>query len=428
MRLLSIQKIGSNRNTPRLWIESQRLETLGFPPGVPLEIESKTDSLVISPAILAENHVSSRAVAGGRRPIIDLENQSLLSGLAEYSEVKIIASFERIQVTPSHRAFAILKSRSLQPPFRVLDVFAGGGTMSAALEGNTLFKITGGIEIEPDFADEWQAKHPAATIVQSDIRSLHHSDIPEFDVMIGGIPCTSHSNLGRAKNKLAGKPELGETGDLFLPVLSLISERMPAAVVFENVPSFSSSLAGELFVTHLKRLGYQVSSQILLPNMEWGEIEDRKRWLMVGTLDRQFSISIPGIPCRTPLSAYLDPPDPTQERHDADRISHTIEGLRRHNARHQALGHGFGFSVVSGDDTSLPTIPKSYHKINSGPFVQTPYGLRLLRQAEIERIHGCELRNRHYATAVKILGQGVQTRLFRNIFHQLGEHLANVED
>ena len=35
--------------------------------------------------ILAENHVSSRAADGGRRPIIDLEHQSLLSGLAKYS-------------------------------------------------------------------------------------------------------------------------------------------------------------------------------------------------------------------------------------------------------------------------------------------------------------------------------------------------------
>ena len=46
-----------------------------------------------------------------------------------------------------------------------------------------------------------------------------------------------------------------------------------------------------------------------------------------------------------------------------------------------------------------------------------------LRQAEIERIHGCRLLNRHYATAVQMLGQGVQTRLFRSVFQQLGLHL-----
>jgi DNA (cytosine-5)-methyltransferase 1 len=92
MSLLAIQRLGRNRDTPRLWIESQRLEPLGFSYGVPLQIEIQSQKLVLRPAILGENHVSSREVPGGRRPIIDLEGQSLLSGLAEFSELKIIAS------------------------------------------------------------------------------------------------------------------------------------------------------------------------------------------------------------------------------------------------------------------------------------------------------------------------------------------------
>jgi hypothetical protein len=51
------------------------------------------------------------------------------------------------------------------------------------------------------------------------------------------------------------------------------------------------------------------------------------------------------------------------------------------------------------------------------------HGLRLLRQSEIERIHGVQLRIQHYATALAVLGQGVQSRLFRRIL-QLGDHLA----
>ena len=73
-----------------------------------------------------------------------------------------------------------------------------------------------------------------------------------------------------------------------------------------------------------------------------------------------------------------------------------------------------------GSETRLPVIPKSYHKINSGPFVQTPHGLRLLRMPEIERIHGHHLGTEDYATGVEMLGQGVQSGLFRTIFRQLG--------
>ncbi len=259
MNLIAIQPLGRNRDAPRLWIESQRLEHLGFSHGIPLDIQTNSDRLILRPTILADNHVSSRAVPGGRRPIIDLANQSLLSGLVDYSEIKVIASFERIEVSPSHRAFAIQRSRSLQPAFLVLEVFAGGATMTAALDENSHFQVVGGVEIEPDY-DEWQARHLDATLVQADIRSLHTTELPEFDVLIGGIPCTSHSTVGRAKKGLAGQPELGDTGDLFLPVVARISERMPAAIVLENVPAFASSLAGELLINALGDTHLDVST------------------------------------------------------------------------------------------------------------------------------------------------------------------------
>ena len=124
------------------------------------------------------------------------------------------------------------------------------------------------------------------------------------------------------------------------------------------------------------------------------------------------------------MSAFLDPPDPAQDRLDAERIARTIAGLRAHNARHRAAGHGFGFTEIAGNELRLATIPRSYHKINTGPFVQTPFGLRPLRQAESERLHGHTLLTRHYATAVQMLGQGVQTRVFRSVFRQLADHLV----
>lgn len=42
------------------------------------------------------------------------------------------------------------------------------------------------------------------------------------------------------------------------------------------------------------------------------------------------------------------------------------------------------------------------HKINTGPFVQTPFGPRLLRPSQIERMHGCDLNARHYSTTVML--------------------------
>ncbi len=201
---------------------------------------------------------------------------------------------------------------------------------------------------------------------------------------------------------------------------------MPAAIVFETVPSFGTSLAGQLIVTHLERLGYHVFTTVLKPNTEWNEIEDRQRWLLVATLDSPINLRVPGIPNTTQVSAFLDPPDPVRDNADARRIERTIAGLRVHNARHAALGHGFGFTVLDGSETRLPVIPKSYHKINTGPFVQTRYGLRLLRLPELERIRGCRVGTEDYATGVEILGQGVLTRMFASILRQLQLYLSGL--
>lgn len=79
--------------------------------------------------------------------------------------------------------------------------------MSAALTGNEHFVVQAGIEIEPRFADVWQADLPEAALIQADLRAVEESGLPPFEILIGGIPCTSHSNLGRAKKGLAAKPE-----------------------------------------------------------------------------------------------------------------------------------------------------------------------------------------------------------------------------
>lgn len=425
MKLLAVTPLGRNREKSRLWIESRRLEALGFPPGTPFSVEAKAGELLLRPAILAENHVSSRRIAGGVRPIIDVANQAYLGRLAAYPEVKITGWHQRLQVSPTRRAAAILRSRNLTPPFRVLEVFAGGGTLSAAVTGNAAYTLTAGIEIDPRFADIWQAAHPDAALIQADIRAVETSDLPEFDILIGGIPCTSHSTLGRAKKGLAGKPELGDTGDLFLPVIGIVCERMPAAILFENVPSFATGLAGQLLTTHLERLGYHVFTAVLKPNAGWNEIEDRQRWLLVATLDRPFELHPPGMTNTISVSTFLDPQDPVRDQADAARIARTIEGLRAHNARHQALGHGFGFTVLDGSETKISVIPKCYHKINWGPFLRTPFGPRLLRLAELERIRGHRTPSSSCRTSIEILGQGVQPRLFREIAMQLSATVSN---
>ena len=170
------------------------------------------------------------------------------------------------------------------------------------------------------------------------------------------------------------------------------------------------------------RLGYHIYETVLDPHKEWNEPQDRRRWLMVATLQPGFSLQAPMVPFAGDLSRFIDSPS-ASDRRDAERIAGSITALTRHRERHRALGHGFGFSTITQASSRVPTIVRSYHKINVGPFVETVFGPRLLRKREVERLMGCAIDCEHYATAIEILGQGVQTRVFHSVITQLSEFL-----
>ena len=422
-KFIAFHTLGQNRGSPRLWLESRRLEMLGFATGTAFAVESRSDAVRLRVTTKGTHHVAQRRVAGGVRPIIDIVNRMVLSPVAKWDEVKIAASSGVIDITPSVRAFTIQRQRRSLAPWQTLEIFSGGGTLSAAIAGHPDFRLVAGVEIEPRFADVWQAAHRDAILIQADVRQIHPSEYPPHEVLVAAIPCTSHSLLGRAKKSLGKKPELGDTGDLFLSIAAIVATRLPLACVFENVPSFGTALAGQTFAHHLKQLGYHVTETILDPHKQWAEPQDRRRWLLIATLAPGFALQAPNVPFTGDLSAVLDSPSAEDQR-DAHRIAGSIAALKRHRDRHRALGHGFGFATITAGSTRVPTVVRSYHKINVGPFVETSFGLRLLRKHEVEKLMGCTIDCEHYATAIEILGQGVQTRVFRIILSQLAGFLS----
>ena len=421
-QFLSFHRVGENRGSPRLWLESRRLETLGFSPGTNFVVEARARGVNLRASEGGTHRVAQRRAAGGMRPIIDIVNRTLLAPLIQWNEVKVAASTGLIEVTPSVRAFSIRRQLRSRAPWRTLEIFSGGGTLSAAIGAHADFRLVAGVEIEPRYADVWQAAHQDALLIQADVRLIHPSEYPTYEVLVAAIPCTSHSPLGRAKKSLRQKPELGDTGDLFLCIAALVATHLPLACVFENVPSFGSSLAGQTLAHHLGQLGYHVSQTILDPHKEWSEPQDRRRWLMIATLRPGFALRTPDSPFNRDLSEILDPPS-EHDRVEAERIAGSIAALCRHRERHRALGHGFGFTTINAKSSRVPTIVRSYHKINVGPFVETPFGPRLLRKHEVESLMGCEVACEHYATALEILGQGVQTRVFSEVLSQLAAFL-----
>ncbi|MEO5720359.1 MAG: DNA cytosine methyltransferase [Chthoniobacterales bacterium] len=234
MKLVSFHKLGENRHSSRLWLESRRLEALGFSAGTAFMVQQIRNGVRLTPSPGGTHHVSQRRAAGRKRPIIDLASRAILTSLAGWAEVRVDACHQIIEVKPSVRAFSIRERLRAAPPFQTLEVFCGGGTLSGAIAAHRDFQLVAGIEVEAKFADVWQAAHPTATLFQADVRRIHPSEYPAPDVLVAAIPCTSHSTLGRAKKSLAGRPELGDSGDLFLCIAELVATRLPLVCVREG--------------------------------------------------------------------------------------------------------------------------------------------------------------------------------------------------
>ena len=432
--LTGFQKLGWNRSCPRIWIESTRLQQLGFEAGTFLDVQFKAnDTLHLVPVgHQTRNRVSHRLMSGLHCPIIDLNSRRLLCEFQGHTEIKLVASYKMLQVSPSVRSFHIRRHREQNPPLQAIEYFAGGATLTSAITDDPRFKLVAAVEISPKFASHFALEHPGVPLYQCDIRDLDPGDLPPAAFMFASLPCNCFSTAGTAKKRLCGANELGDTGDLFLSFAHHVASQMPLAVMVENVPGFfgDTTIAGRALMAHLERLGYHVHYFQVNPWDEWAEPQDRKRGVMVATLFSRFYPTIPATPFLGTAGDYLDAPDPERDREEAEQIKNHIAGRYRHMARHRAAGNRFGFSVITHQSRRVPTILRSYWKVNIGPFVECEGGVRLLRIPEIERLMGFapkkEFTSRSYSTAVEILGQGVQTRIFRQLVSQLGDFLEHM--
>ena len=423
--LTCFHRLSTHRAAPRLWTEGDLLRNKGFAPRTPFSAVPYGPGVLIQPSPTGDRLVSSRQGAGKTRiPIIDINNADLLQAFRDIDCARWDITFNRIVIRPSNRSAAILRALQGRPTYRIFEVGPGGGTLTDAATQNPRFEVVGAAEISHEYAAEYGRKHPKAHILQGDFRAMDTTEVPTFDLLVAGIPCTEHSAQGRAKKALAGIPELGAVGDLYIPILGLIATRMPLAVILENVPNYGASLAGRTIVEHLKRLGYSVDVAAADPNADYNEPTTRTRWICIATLKPGFRIPNPHQPFQGRIADYLDAPDAVQDQRDAARISKTIESLRRHNARHKALGHRFALTILDGTERSCPTITKSYSKLNSsGAYIATPWGPRALRPHEVCRLNGHSFQTDQKRLIYEMSGQGVLTRMFIPIFNALAAFL-----
>jgi DNA (cytosine-5)-methyltransferase 1 len=168
---------------------------------------------------------------------------------------------------------------------RAIDLFAGVGGVRLGFEKagfNTVFAN----DFEPACKETYDLNSKEASLTIKDINKLNISDIPKFDLLLGGFPCQAFSIAGYRKGFNDDKGR----GNLFFRVAEIIAERKPKAIFLENVKNLKTHDSGKTFNVikkTLEDLGYYVKSEVL-NSMTHGNVpQNRERIFIVGFLDKK---------------------------------------------------------------------------------------------------------------------------------------------
>ena len=113
-----------------------------------------------------------------------------------------------------------------------------------------------------------------------DIKLINESDLPDFDLLVGGFPCQSFSIAG----KRGGFEDT--RGTLFFDIARILQAKKPRLFCLENVKGLLSHDNGQTFktiISTLDELGYDIQWQVL-NSKNFGVPQNRERVFIIGHL------------------------------------------------------------------------------------------------------------------------------------------------
>jgi DNA (cytosine-5)-methyltransferase 1 len=138
--------------------------------------------------------------------------------------------------------------------------------------------------------------------VFGDITKIEPTDIPDFDVLLGGFPCQPFSISGKKKG-------FDDTrGTLFFDICRIIDEKKPKVVILENVKHLIHHDKKRTFKTiieTLQDLNYNVSYKILNAK-NFGLPQNRERIFIIATKSSFFRFEQLKTKAPVQLKDFLD--------------------------------------------------------------------------------------------------------------------------
>lgn len=453
MKRYIVRKLGSNKGSPRVYLEIDAMSAAGFSPGKTYSRSMDIDKrrLVLTTQPNGEYVVCKKEKQGKELPVIDINSAHALRMFEGMEAVRIVVLENEIHILPIASELARikrldrLKTNLDNGMVTTAGISFGGGVLDhAAHQGLEDSGINASLvmanEIDEQLLDHatvandiWQ---PDTLGVAAPMQELAMDDaamarLPYSDLVNLGIPCSGASQAGKSKRKLAIMEDHPSVGGLISSAIMLINRIQPAILTVENVENYASTASAEILRFHLRAAGYNVQETVLDAS-DFGSLEARKRWFLVGS-----TVGIPMniedlAPKLRPVKVLRDvledvPLDSPEWRE--------VSYLKEKMVRDAEKGNSFAMQMVTPDSTSIPALRRGYFKGGSTDprllHPTDPERSRLLTAREhalIKEVPAHLIDGLSNSGGHALLGQGIAYSPVRALFRRIGDCLQAWKD
>ena len=232
--------------------------------------------------------------------------------------------------------------------YKSIDLFAGIGGIRKGFENAF------GDDISTVFVSEWdeyaqktyRANYKDDFEIAGDITEIDEKIIPEFDICLAGFPCQAFSLAGKRMGFDDDYKGMCR-GTLFQDVVRICEYHQPKVIFCENVKGLMIHDEGRTYKVIKKsfeQIGYNVYEKVL-NSKDFGVPQNRERIYIVAfrkDIDSSgFHFPI-GTKSNTKIKDIMEEKPVSVKYYLSDTY---LETLKRHRARHEAKGNGFGYEI-----------------------------------------------------------------------------------
>ena len=188
---------------------------------------------------------------------------------------------KQIQYTKDNNKLTKIKIKMRKLKF--IDLFAGTGAFSFALEKNNKFECVFTNDMIECSKKIYELNNPKNKFTLKDLNKINVEDIPKHDILCGGFPCQPFSIAGDKKGFN------DKRANVFWKIVEILEKHTPEIIILENVKNLKSHDKGKTYKiieNKLHEIGYYIKTSILDTNKITNIPHHRERIYIVGFRDK----------------------------------------------------------------------------------------------------------------------------------------------